>query len=123
MAPYVDQPLSYIPPLQQLQYPVWDPRMGMWVQYPLMLMQPFHLGWGAPQGLVFDGLKLSMHDRLGPSQSGQEKRVDQHPHQSDQFVESVRSVEQQAGLELMLWGNSAKGKEKVEQSILEGGDV
>jgi hypothetical protein len=42
--PYVDQPMSYMPPMQQLQYPVWDPHKGMWVQYPLMSMPPFHLG-------------------------------------------------------------------------------
>jgi hypothetical protein len=32
MAPYVDQPMSYMPPMQQFQYPVWDPHMGMCVQ-------------------------------------------------------------------------------------------
>jgi hypothetical protein len=48
MAPCVDQHMPYMPPLQQLHYSVWDPLMGMWVQYPLMPMLPFHLGWGAP---------------------------------------------------------------------------
>jgi hypothetical protein len=57
-----DQPMLYMPPLQQLQYPVWDPHMGMWLQCPLMPMLPFHLGWGTPQGLVFDRLKLPVHD-------------------------------------------------------------
>jgi hypothetical protein len=43
------------------------------------------LCWGAPQGLVFDRLKLPVHDRLGPSQSGPEKRISQHPHRSDRL--------------------------------------
>jgi hypothetical protein len=29
MAPYVDQPMMYMPPLQLLQYQVWDPHMDM----------------------------------------------------------------------------------------------
>jgi hypothetical protein len=62
MAPCVDQPMLYMPPMQQLHYPVWDPRMGMWVQYPPMSMPLFHLSWGAPQGSVFDRLKLPVLD-------------------------------------------------------------
>jgi hypothetical protein len=85
MAPYVDQPMPYMPPLQQLQYLVWDPHIGMWVQYPPMPMPPFHPGWGAPQGLVFDRFKLPVHDRLGHSQSGLEKRTSQHPHRAPQI--------------------------------------
>jgi hypothetical protein len=73
MASYVDQAMTYVPPLQQLQYPVWDPHMGIWVQYPSMSIPPFHPSWGAPQRSVFDRLKLPVHDRLGPSQSGLEK--------------------------------------------------
>jgi hypothetical protein len=73
MTPYDDQPMLYMPPLQQLQYPVWNPHMGMWVQYPPMSMTTFHPCWGAPQRSVFNRLKLLVHDRLGPSQSGPEK--------------------------------------------------
>jgi hypothetical protein len=40
-----------------------------------------------------------VHDRLGPSQSGLEIRDDQHPHRSDRFDESIRSVEQEVALE------------------------
>jgi hypothetical protein len=93
MAPYVDQPVLYMPPMQQLQYPVWDPHIGMWVQYPPMSMPPFHTHWGAPQGSVLDRLKLPVHDRLGLSQSGLEKKIGQQADRSDRPGESVRPVE------------------------------
>jgi hypothetical protein len=51
MAPYVDQPMPYKPPLQQLQYLMWDPHMGMWVQYPPMPVPLFHPGWGGTSGV------------------------------------------------------------------------
>jgi hypothetical protein len=51
---------------------------------------------------VFDRLKLLVHDRLGPSPSGLEKRINQHPHRSDRSGESVGPVEQQVGQEFML---------------------
>jgi hypothetical protein len=123
MTPYVDQPMPYMPPLQQLQYPVWDPHMGMWVQYPPMPVLPFHPGWGAPQGSMFDRLKLPVHDRLGSSQSDLEKRISQHPHRLDRSDELVRPVEQQVGQEFVLQRGSVKGKENVEQSVPRGEDA
>jgi hypothetical protein len=72
---------------------------------------------------VFNRLKLPVHDRLGPSQSGAERRISKHAHQSDQSSEPVRPIEQQDGLELMLQNSSAKGREKVEQSIPGGEDA
>jgi hypothetical protein len=36
--------------------------MGMWVQNPLKPMSSFHPGWGAPQGSVFDRLRLQVPD-------------------------------------------------------------
>jgi hypothetical protein len=119
MVPYVDQPMSYMQPLQQLQYPVWDPRMGMWAQYPMMLMPPFHPGWGAPQGSVFDRLKLPVHDRLGPSQYGIGKRFNQHSNQLDRSSEPVRP----AGQEFMLQNSSTEGEEKMDQSVPAGEDA
>jgi hypothetical protein len=65
-------------------------------------MPLFHPGWGAPQGLVFDRLRVPMHDRLSPNQSGLEKGVNEHPHQSDRSGKPVRSVEQQDGQEFVL---------------------
>jgi hypothetical protein len=39
---------------------------------------------GGPQGSVFDRLKLPVHDRLGPSQSGLEKKsANTHTGQTD----------------------------------------
>jgi hypothetical protein len=67
--------------------------MGMWVQYPPMSMPSFHTHWGAPQGLVLDRLKLPVHDRLGLSQSGLEKKIGQQADRSDRPGESVRPVE------------------------------
>jgi hypothetical protein len=98
--------------------------MGMWVQYPLISMPPFHLGWGgAHQGLVIDRLKLLVHDRLGPSQFSSKKRISQHSHRSDRSGEPVRPVEQQVGQEFVLQNSSIKGKEEVEQSVPRGEDV
>jgi hypothetical protein len=72
---------------------------------------------------MFDRLKLPIHDQLGPSQSGPERRISQHSHQSDRSGEPVRPVEQQVGQEFVLQNSSVKGREKVEQSVLGGEDA
>jgi hypothetical protein len=46
MPPLMEQPIPWMPPMQQFQQPIWDPRMGTWMQYPPMSVPPFHLGWG-----------------------------------------------------------------------------
>jgi hypothetical protein len=48
---------------------------------------------GAPQGSMFNRLKLPVHDRLCPSQSGPEKKIDQKADQLDRPGEPVRSIE------------------------------
>jgi hypothetical protein len=80
-------------------------------------------GLGTPQGSMFDRLKLSVHDRLGPSQSGPEKRISQHPHRSYRSDEPIKPVEQQVGQEFVLHSDSTKGKEKVEQTVPGGEDA
>jgi hypothetical protein len=39
---------------------------------------------GAPQRLVFDRLRVTVHDQLGPTQSGPEVEAEQQPYRSDQ---------------------------------------
>jgi hypothetical protein len=89
MAPYVDQPISYMPPLKQFQYSLWDPHMGMCVQYSPISMPSFHPGWGALQRSVFDRFRVSVHAQLGPSQSSLEVRVGQHTYRSGELVRLV----------------------------------
>jgi hypothetical protein len=97
--------------------------MGMWVAYPPMSMPLFRPGLGAPQGSVFDRLKLPVHDRLGPTQSGPAKRISQYTDQSDLHGGSVRPVEQDVEQEFVVQNSFMKGKEKVEQSIIGGEDA
>jgi hypothetical protein len=63
---------------------------------------------------VFDRLKLQVHDRLDPSQSGLEKGINQYTDRSDLHGEPVRSVEQDVKQEFVVQNSSMKGKEKVE---------
>jgi hypothetical protein len=47
---------------------------------------------GAPQGSIFVRLRVSVHDQLGPNQSGPGIMVGQHPHRSDWSGEPVKQV-------------------------------
>jgi hypothetical protein len=63
---------------------------------------------------VFDRLKLPVYDRLGTTQFGPAKRINQYTDQSYLHGGSIRPVEQDVEQEFVVQNSFMKGKEKVE---------
>ena len=99
-----------------LPYPVWEPYYGMWVPYPPIPFAPFHLGWGAPQKLVFDRLSEPVNDRLSTRQSGPSELIflpGQHEYWSNRSGGSVRPVLQEKVYSSPKQVYHAKGKDPI----------